>query len=76
LEEAMTTNRKLLSLLGAATLTVVLAGGAQAAADASVGYAASAPWLAPTKVVERERVVRTPPRYPTGDEQECQGLGC
>jgi hypothetical protein len=75
----MITNRKLLSLLGAATLTVLLAGGAQATAvDPAGAPAASAPWLVPSNVVGIDNHPRTDRPWPSPDDQdyECHHRRC
>jgi hypothetical protein len=75
----MIINRKLLSLLGAAALTSLLAGGAQAAAVDPAGVpAASAPWLVPSDVVSIENRTRTDRPWPSPDDQdyECHHRRC
>jgi len=75
----MITHRKLSSLLGAAALTVVLAGGAQAAAVDPAGTpAASAPWLVPSNVVSIDNRTRTDRPWPSPDDQdyECHHRRC
>ena len=67
----MIANRKLSRLLGAAALTVVLAGGAQAAAaDPAGAPAAFAPWLVPSDVVSIDNRTRTDRPWPSPDDQD------
>ena len=71
--------RKLSSLLGAAALTVVLAGGAKAAAvDPAGAPAASAPWLVPSNLVSIDNRTRTDRPWPSPDDQdyECHHRRC
>jgi hypothetical protein len=75
----MITHRKRLSLLGAAAFTVMLAGGAQAAAvDPAGAAAASAPWLVPGNVVSIDNRTRTDRPWPSPDDQdyECHHRRC
>ena len=75
----MMSNRKLLSLLGAAVLTVVLGSGAGAAAVEPDGApAASAPWLVPGNVVGGGHNPRTDRPWPSPDDQdyECHHRRC
>jgi len=75
----MIANRKLLSLLGAAALTVVLAGAAQAAAaDPAGAPAVSAPWLPPSDAVSGDKNPRTDRPWPAPDDQdyECHHRRC
>ena len=75
----MIRNRKLSSLLGAAALTVVLAGGAPAAAvDPAGAPAASAPWLVPSNLVSIDNRTRTDRPWPSPDDQdyECHHRRC
>jgi hypothetical protein len=75
----MIRNRKLSSLLGAAALTVVLAGGAPAAAvDPAGAPAASAPWLVPSNVVGGDKNPRSDRPWPSPDDQdyECHHRRC
>jgi hypothetical protein len=75
----MISNRKRLSLLGAATLTVLWAGGAQAAAVDPAGTpAASAPWLVPSNVVSIDNRTRSDRPWPSPDDQdyECHHRRC
>jgi hypothetical protein len=73
----MIRNRKLSSLLGAAALTVVLAGGAQAV-DPAGAPAASAPWLVPSNLVSIDNRTRTDRPWPSPDDQdyECHHRRC
>jgi hypothetical protein len=75
LEEGMIANRKLLSLMGAAALTLGLAGSACAGA---VDQAASAPWLVPSEVVAGDHSPRTDRPWPSPDDQdyECHHKRC
>jgi hypothetical protein len=75
----MITNRKLLSLLGAAALTVALTGCAQAAAADPAGTpAASAPWFVPSHIVAGDKNPRTDRPWPSPDDQdyECHHRRC